>query len=47
MTPYKEKSTCRRRSSMAERNVLAQKIIVEQMEKGNGELSKFVINSKI
>jgi hypothetical protein len=32
---------------MAKRNVLPQKIIVEQMEKGGGELLEFMMNSKI
>jgi hypothetical protein len=47
MTPNKEKSTCRIRGPMAKQSVLPQKIIVEQMEKGNDELSKFVMNLKI
>jgi hypothetical protein len=47
LTPKKEESTCLKRGLMAKRNVLPQKIIIEQMEKGNGELPKFMMNSKI
>jgi hypothetical protein len=45
LTPNKEELTSLRRSLVAKRSVLPQKITIEQMEKGSGELKKFVTNS--
>jgi hypothetical protein len=47
LTPDKEESTCLKRGLMAKRSVLPQKIIVEYMEKKNGELLEFMMNSKM
>jgi len=47
LTPYKEESTCLRRGPMPKRNVLPQKITIEQIEKESGRLPKFMMNSNI
>ncbi len=43
----KEESTCLKRSLVAKRSVLSQKITIDQMEKESGELPEFAMNSKI
>jgi len=47
LTLDKEELTCLKRSLVAKRNVLPQKITIDQMEKESGELPEFVMNSNI
>ncbi len=47
MTLDNKESICQKNNLVTKRNLLPQKMNVEQMEKGSGELQEFMMHSKI